>query len=90
MMLLMWLAGFPPATVTADGSPAGSGNPLLDYHVVHAIVLVVLALTHTGHPWGLGRRWAGLPLVQRNRWALRPTEQDGAARIGAVTRLSSR
>jgi thiosulfate dehydrogenase (quinone) large subunit len=70
MMLLMWLAEFPPATVTADGSPAGSSNPLVDYHVIYAIVLVVLALTLAGRTWGLGRRWAGLPLVQRNHWAL--------------------
>jgi thiosulfate dehydrogenase [quinone] large subunit len=70
MMLLMWLAEFPPALVTADGSPAGSSNPLVDYHVIYAIALVVLALTHAGDTWGLGRRWAALPLVRRNHWAL--------------------
>jgi thiosulfate dehydrogenase [quinone] large subunit len=68
MMLLMWLAEFPPATVTADGSPASSSNPLIDYHVVYALALIALALTYAGHTWGLGRRWAELPLVQRNRW----------------------
>ncbi len=69
MMLLMWLAEFPLATVTADGSPAGSSNPLIDYHVIYAIALVVLALTHAGHTWGLGRRWDELALVRRNHWA---------------------
>jgi thiosulfate dehydrogenase (quinone) large subunit len=70
MMLLMWLAEFPPAMVTADGSPAGSSNPLIDYHVIYAIALVALALTAAGRTWGLGRRWAELPLVQRNHWAV--------------------
>jgi thiosulfate dehydrogenase (quinone) large subunit len=70
MMLLMWLAEFPPALLTADGSPAGSSNPLIDYHVIYAIALITLALTAAGRTWGLGRRWAELPTVQRNHWAI--------------------
>jgi thiosulfate dehydrogenase [quinone] large subunit len=30
----------------------------------------VLAVTYAGHVWGLGRRWARLPLVQRHRWLI--------------------
>ncbi|HEX5199319.1 MAG TPA: hypothetical protein VFW27_05200 [Actinoplanes sp.] len=31
---------------------------------------VVLALTYAGHTWGLGRRWAALPVVRKNRWLI--------------------
>jgi thiosulfate dehydrogenase [quinone] large subunit len=27
-------------------------------------------VTFAGNVWGLGRRWARLPFVQRNRWLL--------------------
>jgi thiosulfate dehydrogenase (quinone) large subunit len=70
MMLLMWLAEFPPAMVTADGSPAGSSNPLIDYHVIYAIALIVAAVTYAGNTWGLGRWWANLPAVRDQHWAI--------------------
>jgi thiosulfate dehydrogenase (quinone) large subunit len=62
MMALMWLAEWPPAS--------GSSNPVVDYHLVYAVAAVVLALTYAGHTWGLGRRWAALPLVRKNRWLI--------------------
>jgi thiosulfate dehydrogenase [quinone] large subunit len=68
MMALMWLAEFPPARHTASGVLTGSVNPLTDYHLVYAIVLVVLAATYSGTTWGLGRNWARLRLVGRYRW----------------------
>lgn len=58
----MWLAEWPPAK--------GSSNPPIDYHVIYAIGAIALALTYAGHTWGLGRRWAALPLVQKNRWLI--------------------
>nr|WP_229799459.1 DoxX family membrane protein [Couchioplanes caeruleus] len=70
MMALMWAAEWPLAQHTAAGKPSGSTNPLVDYHVIYAIVAVVLALTYAGHTWGLGRRWARLPFVQKNRWLI--------------------
>ncbi len=54
----MWLSEFPPARFAADGTATGSPNPLVDYHVVYAVILVVLALTAAGTTWGLGRTWA--------------------------------
>ncbi|MEV4533092.1 hypothetical protein AB0J82_04590 [Asanoa sp. NPDC049518] len=70
IMVLMWAAEFPPATLTAAGEPSGSTNPFMDYHLIYAIVLIVLALTYAGHTWGLGRVWARLPIVQKNRWMI--------------------
>jgi thiosulfate dehydrogenase [quinone] large subunit len=29
-----------------------------------------VALTYAGHTWGLGHRWAAVPLVRKNRWLL--------------------
>ncbi|MDG4830471.1 DoxX family membrane protein [Solwaraspora sp. WMMD1047] len=70
MMVFMWLAEFPLDRFTASGEPAGSTNPLIDYHIVYAIVLVALAAAYAGHTWGLGRLWAKLPFVQKNRWLI--------------------
>jgi thiosulfate dehydrogenase (quinone) large subunit len=70
MMLLMWLAEFPLDRFTAAGEPSGSTNPLIDYHIIYALALIVAALTYAGHTWGLGRRWAALPLVQRQPWLI--------------------
>lgn len=54
MLVMMWTAVLPPAN-----------NPLIDDHLVYALVLVVLALTAAGHTLGLGRAWERLPLVAR-------------------------
>jgi thiosulfate dehydrogenase (quinone) large subunit len=70
VMAMMWLAEFPLARTTAAGEPSGSSNPITDYHFIYGVGLVVLALTYAGHTWGLGRQWAKLPLVQKNRWLI--------------------
>ena len=70
MMLLMWAAEWPLARFTSAGEPSMSTNPVVDYHIVYALVLIALALTYAGHTWGLGRLWARLPFVQRNRWLI--------------------
>ncbi len=67
---LMWVAEFPLAQTTSSGQPSGSSNPLVDYHFLYAVVLVVLAVAYAGTTWGLGRRWAQIPFVQRNHWML--------------------
>ncbi|PPK70944.1 hypothetical protein V5P93_002803 [Actinokineospora auranticolor] len=66
MMALMWVAEWPLARHTDVGELTRSSNPLVDYHVVYAAALVVLAVLAAGDTWGLGRRWARL--VGRNRW----------------------
>jgi thiosulfate dehydrogenase [quinone] large subunit len=70
IMTMMWFAEYPLARHTATGAPSASTNPLTDYHFVYAAVLIVLAFTYAGHAWGLGRRWARLPFVQRHRWLI--------------------
>ncbi|MEO3840614.1 MULTISPECIES: DoxX family protein [unclassified Streptomyces] len=67
MMALMWVAEWPPAKHLSDGSPSMSTNPLIDYHVIYAVVAIALAVTYAGNTWGLGRMWATLPFVRDHR-----------------------
>ncbi|MFF3417467.1 hypothetical protein ACFYW9_22585 [Streptomyces sp. NPDC002698] len=68
MMGLMWIAEWPPARHLADGSPSMSTNPFVDYHVVYAVALIVLAAVAAGDVLGLGRLWARLPVVRDHGW----------------------
>ncbi|MDD9375721.1 hypothetical protein M8Z33_03330 [Streptomyces sp. ZAF1911] len=70
MMALMWAAEWPPARHLSDGGLSMSTNPLMDYHVLYAAVLVMLAVIGAGRTWGLGAFWQSLPLVRRNRWLM--------------------
>jgi thiosulfate dehydrogenase [quinone] large subunit len=70
MMLLMWAAEWPLDKLTSAGEPSMSTNPIVDYHIIYALALIALAVTYAGHTWGLGKLWAKLPFVQRNRWLL--------------------
>src|SRR5215203_3998340 len=70
MMLGMWAAEWPLAKVTSAGEPSMSTNPIVDYHIIYALALIALAMTYAGHAWGLGKLWAKLPFVQRNRWLI--------------------
>ncbi len=68
MMALMWITEWPPAKHLSDGSASMSTNPFADYRLIYAVVLIALA--GAGATWGLGRAWAQLPFVSRNRWLL--------------------
>lgn len=68
LLVLMWIAEWPPARTASDGTATSSTNPLLDYHLVYLVAIVVLAAFAAGDTWGLGRRWAKLDLVRRNSW----------------------
>jgi thiosulfate dehydrogenase [quinone] large subunit len=46
IMVMMWAAEFPLDRFTAAGEPSGSTNPFMDYHLIYALVRVVLALTY--------------------------------------------
>ncbi|MEU4874515.1 hypothetical protein [Streptomyces sp. NPDC021608] len=68
MMALMWMAEWPPARHLSDGSPSMSTNPFADYHLVYAVLMVVLAVVCAGDALGLGRLWARLPVVRDHQW----------------------
>ncbi|MET9230111.1 DoxX family membrane protein [Lentzea sp. NPDC003310] len=67
MMLLMWAAEWPPAQHTASGEATMSTNPVVDYHVVYALVLVAVAAAPSA-TWSLSPWWTKLPLVRANPW----------------------
>ncbi|MDR6975914.1 thiosulfate dehydrogenase [quinone] large subunit [Streptomyces sp. 3330] len=68
MMALMWIAEWPPAKHLSDGSPSMSPNPFVDYHLIYAVALIVLAAAAAGDTLGAGRLWARLPFVRDHSW----------------------
>nr|WP_245959849.1 DoxX family membrane protein [Prauserella flavalba] len=68
MMLLMWAAEWPLDRTTDAGEPSMSTNPIIDYHIIYALVLIALAAVYAGNTWGAGRYWA--QLVKHNHWLL--------------------
>jgi thiosulfate dehydrogenase [quinone] large subunit len=70
LMALMWAAEWPLAQHLSTGAPSGSSNPLVDYHVLYALAMILFAVSYAGNTWGLGRIWARVPVVRGNRWLL--------------------
>ncbi|GAA3880319.1 DoxX family membrane protein [Streptomyces lacrimifluminis] len=68
MMALMWIAEWPPAKHLSDGSASMSTNPFVDYHLIYAVALIVLAAVAAGDALGAGRLWARLPFVRDHSW----------------------
>jgi thiosulfate dehydrogenase (quinone) large subunit len=56
MLVLMYLAALP------------ENNPLIDDHIIYAMVLLLLSWVHAGYYYGLGRWWHKLAVVQKNTW----------------------
>ncbi|MFI5663474.1 hypothetical protein [Streptomyces sp. NPDC051684] len=59
MMAFMWLVSLWP-----------DSNPFMDDHWMIALVLLITAATGAGRYYGLGRVWAELPAVRKNRWLI--------------------
>ncbi len=68
LMAFMWIAEWPPAKHLADGTASMSNNPVVDYHVLYAAIMIALAVASVGTTWGLGRTWARLPVVRDHTW----------------------
>lgn len=64
LMVLMYLAEWP---FTAG---AGSTNPAVDYHIIYALALIVVAATLAGDTWGFGAMWRKLPIVASQPWLI--------------------
>ncbi len=64
MMLLMYVAEWPFM------ANAGSTNPLVDYHIIYALALILVAVLAAGDTWGIGAWWRNQPLVQKYRWLI--------------------
>jgi thiosulfate dehydrogenase [quinone] large subunit len=64
VLLFMYLAEWPFA------ANAASTNPLVDYHIIYALALIVIAVVSAGDTWGFGRPWKNLNLVRQHRWLI--------------------
>jgi thiosulfate dehydrogenase (quinone) large subunit len=62
IMVLMYLAEWP---FTAG---AASTNPVVDYHIIYALSLIVIAATAAGNTLGFGTWWKKLPIVRTQGW----------------------
>lgn len=62
IMVLMYLAEWPFTPY------ASSTNPIVDYHLIYALGLIVVAVLAAGDTFGLGRAWSRLPIVDRMPW----------------------
>lgn len=62
ILVLMYLAEWPFAANTE------STNPLVDYHIIYALALIVIAATAAGNTWGFGAQWRKLPFVRTQAW----------------------
>ncbi|NQU77975.1 DoxX family membrane protein [Candidatus Falkowbacteria bacterium] len=54
MLLLMWLAAFPP-----------EHNPFLDEHLIYIVILIALGIIKAGRYFGLGEKWRESGLVKK-------------------------
>lgn len=57
LLVLLWTTSLPSRR-----------NPLVDPHLLSALVAVGIGFTTLGWRYGLGRWWSGTPLVQRHPW----------------------
>lgn len=64
VLIFMYLAEWPFA------ANAGSTNPLVDYHIIYALALIVIAALSAGDTWGFGRPWKRLSVVKKQRWLI--------------------
>lgn len=58
MMTLMYLAG----------SLLPENNPIVDDHIIYALVALALLYTNAGNTLGLGEWWSKTKLVKKNPW----------------------
>ena len=52
LLMFMWIAEWRPAQLTSAGEPKSSTNPLIDSHLVDAMLLIALAIHAAGGTWG--------------------------------------
>ena len=67
MLLLMYLASWPFATV-AGGQPTGSTNPFVDDHIIDTVAIIIVAAFAAWSMGTLSRRWAALGFVKSHSW----------------------
>ncbi|MEK6891240.1 MAG: hypothetical protein AABX03_03820 [Nanoarchaeota archaeon] len=54
LMILMWSANIPPKT-----------NPLIDYHIIFLLLLILFSFSNAGRYLGLGKKWSQAYLIKK-------------------------
>jgi len=54
LLIMMWTVALPPTS-----------NPIIDSHLLQAVMLIGVAAAHAGHTWGFGDKWNRTSLVER-------------------------
>ncbi len=67
MLMLMYVAAWPVATVSA-GQPTGSTNPIIDEHIVNTLALIAVAALAAWSMGAISRRWSALSIVRSHSW----------------------
>lgn len=52
------------------GIDSGSTNPIVNYHVIYALSLIVIGVVSAGDTWGAGRAWKQTGIVQKMPWLI--------------------
>lgn len=69
LLMLMYLAEAPWAKVIdPQTGMSQSNNPIIDDHVIFAVLAIMLMLFEAGRTWGLGKIWESWSLVQKQPW----------------------
>jgi thiosulfate dehydrogenase [quinone] large subunit len=67
VLVMMWAAEWPLARHNSTGALTGSTSPFVDYHLIYAITLVMIAcIAGAGTIVGFGGRWAKNQIVRRH------------------------
>jgi thiosulfate dehydrogenase [quinone] large subunit len=67
LLVMMWAAEWPLARHNSTGALTGSTSPFVDYHLIYAITLVMIAcIAGAGTIVGFGGRWAKTQIVRRH------------------------
>jgi len=54
LMLMLWSTNLPPAN-----------NPIIDDHIINAVIFIGIFFVRPGKWWGLGKWWAETPIVKK-------------------------
>jgi thiosulfate dehydrogenase (quinone) large subunit len=68
LLLFMYLAEWPLNAVDPETGFNTANNPIMDDHIIYAVVMIMLMLFTAERTIGLGKWWESTSLVQRFPW----------------------
>lgn len=68
LLVLMYLAEWPLNAVDPETGFNTANNPIMDDHIIYAVVMIMLMLFTAERTIGLGKWWESTSLVQRFPW----------------------